>query len=223
MGVHACSAYHMLGEMLEPRADVDAGFGSNQQIKGLDVGAGAQQFLHEDFAQETSPARDENTALAVELGNGRFLHFAPLLLGRVGRVSNGCCNFQTLISRSPNKRSALVSLRTQRYISGTKSRTPAYQSLPSHVTFLHMSCAMKECETCSVPRRTRNGRNGEERRSDESRRGKQTRRSSGSVCLTLDMAGFVEFIEHANAMQCNATEWNGMEWTRWNRDTSNVG
>jgi len=58
-----------------------SGFGSDEQIEGLDPGTGSQKFLDEHFAQESRGARYEHAPIAVKLTDGRFLHFDSLVYG----------------------------------------------------------------------------------------------------------------------------------------------
>lgn len=70
----------VLEHLLQALVQALALFGAHQQVEGADGRAGAQQFLHQDPAQEASGARDQHVLSAVELLHGRQLQ---LRLARV--------------------------------------------------------------------------------------------------------------------------------------------
>ena len=60
----------MLVEFLSKTiVDILSFFRSHKQVNGFDIWARSEQFLHQDFNQESSASSYENGAIPIELGN----------------------------------------------------------------------------------------------------------------------------------------------------------
>ena len=63
----------MLTEVLQSCANILAFLGSYEQVNGLNVRTGSEQFLYQHFAEESRRSGDKNGPTAVKLDNVR--HF----------------------------------------------------------------------------------------------------------------------------------------------------